>query len=144
MRAVSDPTVAIQAVTAVAAFGSAALAYLSKKHAKRGEAIGRVIEDAVNHRHRRPDPLTGEVAPRLFDIAVENRQALKDLAAWRESYTDEGEGGGLLDTGEKVRRFVENNQSDHEQLMGQLSEIRAAIDEHVRWEIRKYDALRLE
>lgn len=129
----------LQAVTAIAAAVSAVMAYLGKRYARRGEQLGRVIEDAVNHRHRKLDPVTGEAQPRLFDIAVENRQALQELTEWRTSYTTDGD--GLLDTGAKVRRFVRDNEADHQALLQHLEDIRDAIDEHVEWETTKYEGL---
>lgn len=86
-------------------------------HAKEGRDLGITIEDAVNHRHRHTDA-NGDSPPRLFDIALDNREALQSLKEWQESY--QSEGGGPLDSGEKVVEFLERNEADHAAIFDQL------------------------
>ena len=126
-------------VTALAAAISAIVAYIGKRHAKEGARLGRTIEDAVNHRHERTDT-NGVAPPRLFDIALENRETLQDIQSWKNSYSDPEGGEGLLDTGEKVANFVHGNREEHQRLFDELGEIKNAIDEHVEWEMEeKYE-----
>ena len=82
---------------AIAAVGSSVAMILSaqgKKHAKEASVQSAEANDAVNHRHRHG-------TPRLYDLALENRDRTKELLAWKQSYD-----GGQLDNGSKVEQFM--------------------------------------
>lgn len=63
------------------------------------------VNDAVNHTHER-----GDDALKLYDIALENHQSVREiqndikvLTEWKSGYD-----GGPLDTGEKVKDWCES------------------------------------
>jgi len=92
----------IAALGTLLAAVAAIIGALAKKHAAEAQVQATLANDqatqandAVNHRHE-----TG--TPRLYDLALENRQSVNELIDWKRGYD-----GGPLDDGQKVQRFWE-------------------------------------
>lgn len=114
-----DTGAVMQLVTALSAAVAAIYGYMTRR-------VGRSIEDAVNHRHT-----NGQTTPRLYDLALENQERTEYLQhhiarveAWMDQYQ-----GGPLDTNDKVVRFLELNQADHDAIMTKLG-LKSSLEAH--------------
>ena len=92
----------------------AALGAYSAYHAKKAKESSDQINDAVNHRHDKAGPH----APKLYDAVIglhERANTIDDkadeLLEWKRGYA-----GGRLDTGDKVKDFVESVDELKEQV----------------------------
>ena len=95
----------IPAITGLIAGLGALLAALAKKHAKQAN-------DAVNRRH-----LTG--TPRIYDMVLDLHQKGEELLRWKRTYD-----GGPLDSGLKVKAFVERVDSELGEIRREVHEVR--------------------
>jgi hypothetical protein len=91
-------------VAAVMASVGAIISARNNKHSKTAAKQSTQANDAVNHRH-----VTG--TPRLYDLALENRERAKELIDWKRGYD-----GGPLDSGVKVEEMMEEFRAMKDQM----------------------------
>ena len=75
------------------------------------------IEDATNHRHARLSE--GVVPPKLYDLALENSAATKELLAWKQSY-DTIDPSGCWSTGQKAAEWRDGYEQRQQSQEGRL------------------------
>lgn len=100
-----------KAVAAVATAVTPVIVWATHRKVKRVDARVERVDDAVNHRHEKADPSTGEVPPKLYDLALDNHHVISHLK------------GGVLE----IRGTVAQIQDHHDVLVQR-------VIEHVSWE----------
>lgn len=86
------------------------------------------VNDAVNHRHKK---LPSEISPpKVYDMlwdlsnrAVNQDKKLDEIIIWKNQYSD-----GPLDTGDKVRVFVQETEDHFDAIDVILSDMKASLD----------------
>ncbi len=105
-----DPLVTTEVVaicTMITSVVTGVLAYLGKRHAREANANAKATNDAVNNRH--PDH------PKLYDLALSNKDSTDELIEWRRSYNE-----SPWADGHGVKTWLEEHKDQHDQIIERL------------------------